>query len=136
MIRTVIDTNIFISSFFGGNPQKIIHLWKSGEILLCLSGPIMDEYIAVLSRMGLKKETELEELLRFFARGFHTLYTANTPKLNIVEKDPDDNKFIECAVALNAEFIISGDKALKEIKEYMGIKILNPKQFVDYYSAL
>jgi len=98
--------------------------------------PIMDEYIAVLSRMGFKEEAELDELLRFFARGFHTLYTTNTPKLDIVEKDPDDNKFIECAVALKAEYIISGDKALQEIKEYIGIKILNPKQFLDYYSVL
>jgi len=136
MIKIVVDTNIFISSFFGGNPLKIINLWKSGEILLCLSGPIFDEYVAVLSRMGLKNENELEELLSLFAKGFHTLYTANTSKLDIVEKDPDDNKFIECAVALKAEFIISGDKAVQEIKNYMGIKVHNPKQFLDYYASL
>ena len=133
MIKTVVDTNVFISSFFGGNPRKIINLWKSGEILLCLSGPVIDEYVAVLTRMELQNEKELEELLSLFAKGFHTLYTAKTPKLNIVEKDPDDNKFIECAVALKSEYIISGDKALQEVKDYMGIKIYNPKQFLDYY---
>ena len=135
MIRAVVDTNVFISSFFGGNPRKIINLWKSGDILLCLSGPIIDEYVAVLTRMGLQNQKELEELLSLFARGFHTLFTANTSKLNIIEKDPDDNKFIECAVALNSEFIISGDKAVQELKNYMGIKIYNPKQFLDYYST-
>ena len=133
MIRAVVDTNVFISSFFGGNPRHIINLWKSGEILLCLSGPIIDEYVAVLSRMGLQNEKELEELLSLFANGFHTLYTAKTPKLNIVKKDPDDNKFIECAVALKSEFIISGDKALQEVKDYMGVKIISPKQFIDYF---
>ncbi len=136
MIRTVVDTNVFISSFFGGNPRKIITLWKSGKILLCLSGPIIDEYVAVLSRMGLQNEDELAELLSLFTKGFHSLYTANTPKLDIVEKDPDDNKFIECAVALKSEFIISGDKALQEIRNYMGIKIYNPKQFIDYHASL
>ena len=136
MIRVVIDTNIFISSFFGGNPRKIIDLWKSGQIVLCLSGPIIDEYIDVLGRMGLQNERELEELLNLFARGFHVLFTANTPKLNVVEKDPDDDKFIECAVALNSKYIISGDKALREVKDYMGIKIQSPKQFLDDHSKL
>jgi hypothetical protein len=54
--------------------------------------------------------------------------------LNVVEKDHDDNKFIECAVELNAKSIITGDKALQKIKDYMGIKIQSPKQFTDDYS--
>jgi len=131
LIRVVVDTNIFISSFFGGSPRKIIDLWKSGQIILCLSRPIIDEYINVLRRMGLQNERELEELLSLFA---HVLFTSKAPNLNVVEKDPDDNKFIECAVALNAESIISGDRALQVIKDYMGIKIQSPKQFLDAYS--
>ena len=136
MIRVVIDTNVFISSFFGGNPRKIIDLWKSGLITLCLSRAIIDEYINVLRRMGLQNERELEELLSVFAHGFHVLFTAKTPHLNVIEKDPDDNKFIECAVALHAKFIVSGGKALREIEDYMGIQIMSPKQFLDAYSNL
>jgi putative PIN family toxin of toxin-antitoxin system len=136
VIRVVVDTNVFISSFFGGNPRKIIDLWKTGRITLCLSRAIIDEYTNVLRRMGLQDERELEELLSLFAHGFHVLFTARTPNLNIVEKDPDDDKFIECAVALNSKFIISGDKALTEIEDYMGIKIKSPKQFLDEYSNL
>ncbi len=136
MIRVVVDTNVFISSFFGGNPRKIIDLWKSGQITFCLSRPIIDEYINVLRRMGLQNERELEDLLSLFSHGFHVLFTAKTPNLNIVEKDPDDDKFIECAVALKSKYIISGDKALKEIENYIGIKIQSPKQFLDEYSKL
>lgn len=136
MTRVVIDTNVFISSFFGGNPRKIIDLWESGQIILCLSRPIVDEYVEVLSRMGLKNERELEELLSLFAHGYHVLFTAKTPDLNIVEKDPDDDKFIECAVALNSKFIVSGDRALQEIKDYMGIKLQSPKQFLDDFLKL
>lgn len=134
MIRVVVDTNIFISSFFGGNPRKIIDLWKSGQITLCLSRPIIDEYINVLGRMGLQHARELEELLRIFAHGFHVLFAATTPNLKVVTKDPSDDKFIECAVALNSKHIISGDKALREIENYMGIMIQSPKQFLDEYS--
>jgi putative PIN family toxin of toxin-antitoxin system len=132
----VVDTNVFISSFFGGNPRKIIDLWKSGHLILCFSRPIIDEYVEVLRRMGLQNERELEELLNLFAHGYHVLFTAKTPKLKIIEKDPDDNKFIECAVALNSKVIISGDKALLEVKDYMGIIIQSPKQFLDDYSNL
>jgi hypothetical protein len=132
----VVDTNVFISSFFGGNPREIIELWKSGRLVLCLSRPIVDEYVEVLRRMGLQSEPELEELLSLFANGFHVLFTAKTPTLNIVEKDPDDNKFIECAVALDSEFIISGDRAVQEIKNYMSIKIQSPKQFLDDFRNL
>lgn len=60
-----------------------------------------------------------------------SIFTAKTPKLKIVENDPDDDKFFECAVALKAKYIISGDKEVLEVEEYMGIKILSPKQFID-----
>ena len=130
MIRVVVDTNVFISSFFGGNPRKIIDLWKSGDITLCLSRPIVDEYIEVLRRLGLQNEKELEELLSLFAHGFHLVYTANTPKLHLVEEDPDDDKFFECAVALKARFIITGDSAVKKIKDYMNIKVVSPTGFL------
>ena len=100
MIKVVVDTNVFVSSFFGGNPRKIVNLWKSGEIILCLSRAIMEEYTEVLARLGLRDEKELGELLALFARGFHVEFTAKTPELHIVKEDPDDDKFIECAVAM------------------------------------
>jgi len=134
VIRAVVDTNVFVSSFFGGNPRKIIDLWKSGKITLCLSKPIVNEYIDVLRRLGLQNEKELDELLSLFAHGYQVIFTSKTPELSVVEKDPDDNKFIECAVALKAEFVITGDRALKEIKEYMAINIVNPKDFISHYS--
>jgi len=136
MIRIVVDTNVFVSSFFGGNPRRIVDLWKSGQVTLCLSKPIIDEYVEVLSRFGLKNERELDELLGLFARGFHVLFSAKTPELHVVVEDPDDNKFIECAVALKAGFVISGDKALRAIQDYMGIKIVTPKEFLDTYLSL
>jgi hypothetical protein len=133
VIRVVVDTNVFISSFFGGNPRKIINLWKSGEITLCLSKPIFDEYIEVLRRLELQDEKELEELLGLFANGFHLVYTAKTPELLVVEEDPDDDKFIECAVALKAKFVITGDSAVKKIQDYMNIKIVSPKEFLSSF---
>lgn len=131
MIRVVIDTNIFVSSFFGGNPRRIIDLWKNGDVLLCLSPEIVDEYIEVLSRLSLGEAGEIEELLKLFAKAYHVVFTHTPPELTIVSEDPDDDKFIECAVALDAKYIVSGDKALLAVKSYMGIQILSPREFLE-----
>lgn len=133
-MKVVIDTNVFVSSFFGGKPKEIIDLWKKGKLTLCHSDSILDEYFQVLQRLGLKHEDELEELLALFAKGIHILFTKKTPDLNLIEEDPEDDKFIECAVALKARHIITGDKALKSLGSYMGIKILSPQKFLEIFN--
>lgn len=128
-MRVVIDTNVFVSSFFGGNPRRIVDLWKSGQVTVCFSGEVLDEYTEVLRRLGLP-EGELENLLSLFARGVYILFTTKVPTIRVVKSDPDDDKFIACAVALNAEVIITGDRALRAVGQYQGIKIVTPEQFL------
>jgi putative PIN family toxin of toxin-antitoxin system len=128
-MRVVVDTNVLISSFFGGNPKKVIDLWKAGDITLCLSKPIIDEYLDVLQR--LKADPALiSELLSLFAGGYHLLFTGTTPSLRIVPDDPGDDKFFECAVALKASVIVTGDKAMLRVANYMGIAVASPTQFL------
>ena len=131
MNKVVIDTNIFISSFFGGLPRKVIDEWKNGKIQLCLSQEIIEEYLEVLNRLGLRDILEIKKLTKLFAEGYNSIYTSKTPDINIVDDDPDDNKFIECAVALDCKIIISGDKHLRKIKKYVDIEMLSPKEFLD-----
>jgi predicted nucleic acid-binding protein len=122
-------------SSFGGNPRKIIDLWKNGQVTICLAPAIIEEYLAVLRRLGLEGEPEIGELIDLFAKGHHLLFTAKTPELKIVHGDPADDKFIGCAVALKAEAIVSGDKRLQEVGDYMRIKILGPGGFLSLFSA-
>jgi len=129
-MRIVLDTNVFISSFFGGNPRTIIDLWKDGRLMLCLSQDIFDEYIEVLRRLGFDNTPELEELLKLFATGFHIVFTTRTPEIHVVA-DPDDDKFIACALALKAACVVSGDKALVDVRLYQGIKIVTPREFLE-----
>jgi len=60
----------------------------------------------------------------------YQIITAKTPELHVVTKDPADDRFIECAAALKAQYIVTSDKALRDIGEYMGTKILSPKEFI------
>jgi hypothetical protein len=133
MRKVVVDTNVFISSFFGGIPRQIIDCWKKGKITLCFSQPIIEEYIAVLNRLGLKDKNEIQNLTKLFAEGCNSIFTARTPDLEVVEDDPDDNKFIECAVALDCKIIISGNKHLKNIQKYIDIDIMSPNEFINIW---
>lgn len=135
MLKIVIDTNVFISSFFGDVPREIINLWKEGNVILCLSQNIIEEYIEVMNRLGLKDAKEIQQLTKLFAEGYNSIFTSKTPNINIIEDDPDDNKFIECAVALDCKFIISGDKHLKDIKKYIDTVIMSPREFIDFHNT-
>jgi putative PIN family toxin of toxin-antitoxin system len=128
-MRVVVDTNIFISSFFGGYPGRIIDLWKTGRITLCLTNAIIEEYIDVLRRMELDMQ-EHGELLELFKRQFNASFAAKTVSLEICD-DRDDDKFIEAAVSLHAQYIISGDKHLKSVAKYADILILSPRDFIE-----
>jgi uncharacterized protein len=134
-MRIVLDTNVFISSFFGGNPRSIIDMWKDGRLTLCLSQKIVDEYVEVLARLGLSDSPELVELLKLFATGFHIVFTTRTPEIHVVT-DPDDDKFIACALALKAGYIVTGDKALVDVQQYQEIKIVTPREFLEIIRGL
>jgi len=129
-MKVVVDTNVFVSSFFGGNPRKIIELWKSGSLSLCLSPKILEEYFEVLRRMGLEDESDFKELLDLFSRAPNVPFTLKTPEVRTVPGDPDDDKFIACAIALGAEIIVTGDKALEAVRFYKNIRIMNPARFL------
>ena len=95
MRRVVIDTNVFVASFFGGNPRKIIDLWKSGNITLCLTGAIINEYVEILQRPVLQDTSELEELLKLFSSVYRTVFTSKIKRYTLSEENHDDDKFIE-----------------------------------------
>lgn len=134
-MKVVIDTNVFVSSLFNasGIPRKIIDLWKSGEIILCVSKEILEEYIDVLKRFDFIEKHELRMLLDIFNKRMHLVFVASTSYLSAIKGDPADNKFIECAIAANAQYIISGDKHLKNLKMYANIEILSPAEFLRKY---
>jgi predicted nucleic acid-binding protein len=86
-----------------------------------------------LNRLSLKDEKEIEELLSLLRQGVNVLFTRNPSKLHVVEKDPDDDKFFECALAIGANVIVSGDKEVLAVKNYNGIYVYAPGDFVKMF---
>ena len=134
VVYLVLDTNVVISAIlFGGIPGKLIELWKKGSITPLITEDIMAEYLRVLAYPKFKlSEEEVhyiihQEILPFFK------VVNSKPGPSIIKKDPDDDKFIQCAIAGQAKIIISGDRHLLAQKSYKEIKILTSSQFLEIF---
>jgi len=129
LLRLVIDTNVLISSFFGGNPKKVIDLWRKGEAILCLSEEVLQEYLRVIARLPIAPETK-NKLVAILQEKRNIELITSSRHYVVVLEDPEDNKFIDCAVEAHADYIISGDAHLLQVKAYRGIAIYSPKDLL------
>jgi putative PIN family toxin of toxin-antitoxin system len=121
-----------ISSLWGGKPYDIIQKWTGGAILMVASRQILDEYLEVFKRFNLSEE-EIEALTIVLANPQKTLLVDVKTKITLIKSDPDDNKFLECAIDGKAEYLISGDKHLLNCSEFKHCEILRPADFLDIH---
>ena len=130
--KIVIDTNIYISAiFWGGKPRSVVDLGRNGQVSIFTSSQIEKEINKKLkTKFGLSDEEVAQILLDFST---FTLPIKASRKITVIDDDPDDDKFIECAVASRAGFIVSGDKHLLNLKEYKGIKIMKAADFLSLF---
>jgi uncharacterized protein len=131
-LKAVIDTNVLVSALLKDNslPAFILALVRRGTITLCLSTEIFDEYKTVLKRdkfHGIRNEAApLLSSLRKDA-----LLVEPSTRITVIKDDPEDNKFLECAVETEAGFLITGNTRHFPFKNYQKIRIVSPKEFID-----
>ena len=130
-MRVVLDTNTVVSALlFSGISSKLVSLWQKGLITPLLSREILDEYLRVLSYPKFDlSEGEIKELIQEEILPYAEVVKPKR-RLRVVQRDPSDNKFVECAVAGKARVIISGDKELLSLGRYRQIPIQSPAQFL------
>ena len=129
-MKVVLDTNVLISGiFFSGPPHQILNAWRDGKVQLAVSQEILSEYW----RVG---EALAEEFPAIDLRPILDLVTIEA-ELYVAKdlpeplcSDPDDDKFLACAIASSSKIIISGDKHLLKVSGYQDIEILKPREFV------
>ncbi|MEA3241615.1 MAG: putative toxin-antitoxin system toxin component, PIN family [Pseudomonadota bacterium] len=130
----VVDTNVVISGLlFGGIPSRLVSLWKAGLIKPIFSKKILDEYLRVLAYPKFSlSEAEIAFLLKHeILPYFQAIDISSESHEVIIESDPDDDKFLLCALTGTCDFIISGDRHLLELKSYHGTKIATPADFLE-----
>jgi putative PIN family toxin of toxin-antitoxin system len=132
-LRIVLDTNVLISGiFFTGAPHAILQAWASGTLELVISPEILDEYRRVANELSTRFEgVDISSLLD--AVTVKSLICAAEPMPEQVCDDPDDDKFLACALASGAKTVITGDRALLRLDGFRGLEITTPRDFVDAY---
>ena len=135
-MRVVLDTNVIVSRFLStkGAPARILDRWEARAFKLVLSEPILAEYHRILGYKSLRIRHHLsaERIETAIAkiRRSGTIVDP-TERVRAVRDDPKDDIFLECAVAGEADYIVSGDAHLLSLREYDGIQILSPAMFLD-----
>ena len=134
MIRVVLDTNIIVSALLqpNGPPAQIFVLVLSNSLQLCVSGALFAEYEEVLRRPRLARDEKViaGTLNGIREKGF---WVRPVEKIEACS-DPDDNMFLECAYAAEANFLITGN--LKHFPpSWQGTRIVTPRWFIDQLSS-
>lgn len=128
--QVVLDTNVLVSALlFKGSLSKMVDLWKRGRIKPVFSRAIFQEFIRVLTypKFALTPGEILtlleEEVLPYFE------VVKVIRKVKGICRDPADDKFLSCALAGRAIYLVTGDEDLLVLKQYQQTRIINPADF-------
>lgn len=136
MLRAVLDTNIIVSGTISssGAPFETLEAWRNRKFMLVISRPILQEVERVFAYPKIKRSYGLEAKSIKAALTALRKYSVTTPgklKVNNVENDPSDNMFLGCAKEGEADFIVSGDAHLLELRSFEGIPIMTARGFIE-----
>ncbi len=129
-MKVVFDTNILVSAlvFPGGRGEAALERIVSECDTLVISQPILDELLGILSRKFSRDAENLAHVAVFVSE--LGVQVKPLQRLRIVADEPD-NRILECAVAGCAEIIVTGDKALLDLCEYNGVKIISLRAYLE-----
>ena len=129
-MRVVADTNVLISAFlFGGVSDQVFLAGLRGEIQLITSDPLLKELERILKNK-FKLDVQLVRGVIEEVRNVAEVVEVSS-HINVISHPEEDNRVLECAVDGKADFIVTGDtKHILPLKEFRGIKILNPSEFI------
>lgn len=137
-LKVVIDTNVLISgTFWAGFSSHILELVEEKKIIFILSSDILSEYNEVMNYEEIKQKIKhhnerMQAVHKLFILG---KLTEPQEKIEIIKDDKSDNKFLEAAIAGNADYIVTRDeKHILPLKEFRGIKIVAPEDFLKIFN--
>jgi putative PIN family toxin of toxin-antitoxin system len=133
-LKAVFDTNIFVSALAipGGQAERAIDLVIDGHVQLCISKAIIHEVLAVLAQKFSRGPEEVSRTAVFLSE-LAELVTQRK-KLAVLDDEPD-NRILVCAPTGNVDVIVTGDRAMLNLKQYLQIRIISLRQFLDEFAA-
>jgi putative PIN family toxin of toxin-antitoxin system len=131
LLRIVFDTNVYVSAaIYGRRAEIVMQMASAGQIQLVTSEVILSE----LERKLREKMAWPENRAALFTNSIRDLAEVVTPvvTLNVVPDDEDDNRIVECAIAGEANLIVTFDQDLLRLKSYEMVGIITPRQLAFY----
>jgi len=137
MQKIVLDTNVVVASLISnGIPFKIINeLAFENKVTVCISGPIFEEYVEVLSRPKFSVFKDFKSRAETFITKIQEVAVKFSPdiKLNVIS-DEADNRFLELSVYAKADYLITGNTNDFTENKYENVDIVTPREFWDKHS--
>lgn len=132
-MRVVLATHVLVSAiFFSGTPARILAAWADGRFDTCATVDILAEYRRVVTRLERRfPSIEAQPVLDLVIRSCHIVEPVPVPGSACA--DPDDLKFLGCALDAGASCIVSGDRALLRASGFEGLLVLTPRAFSRRY---
>jgi putative PIN family toxin of toxin-antitoxin system len=135
-MRVVLDANVIVSALINpqGVPAQVFDAWRAERFQLLLSQAILEEIGRVLRYPKIaayhlwseeRVRTWLEDLAHL------AVMTPGNIALAVIQDDPPDNRYLECAVEGEAAYLVSGDRLLLALGTYQGIPIVSPRVFLE-----
>ncbi len=131
MKRIVLDTNCLIQIV--SPHSKYFIVWgdfMNEKIQFCVSTEILDEYHEILSRLS--SSYIANSILKAITNNPNTIFVNPTFRFNIITIDVDDNKFVDCAIIGQADYIVSNDKHFDEVRkcDFPKVDVISLNEFI------
>jgi putative PIN family toxin of toxin-antitoxin system len=137
VIRATLDTNALASGFAGeavpaSTPGAIVRRWRAGRFELVVSPDILTElsrtfakpyYTARRSRAQIAAAVQLVSA--------EATVVVPTVVVSGVATHPEDDRVLAAAVSARVDYLVTGDRQLRRLGSYRGVRILSPREFLD-----
>ncbi len=133
-MRVVLDTNILLVSIPFGKPYyPIFNAFLNGAFELCVTTDILDEYAEKLHEKYALRPSVAENTLTALENSPDVLHVYKYFFWNLITVDPDDNKFVDCAIAANVDFIVTEDRHFKVLENipFPSVRVISADAFLE-----
>ena len=133
VIRAVLDTNVLVSALlFTGPPSQLVPAWQGGRLCPVVSAEILEEYIRVLAYPKFKlTSSEIVGLIEEDLLPFVDTVRAKPISVPTL-RDPDDMKFLACAISGRVPWLVSGDNDLLSLHKVDSVEIVSVTNFLHH----
>ena len=134
--QVVLDTNCLVQIISIHSPYRSAwQAFRDGHYTLCVSNEILNEYYEILERVS--NSAVAHNVVNAIIRSPYTRKLDPHFRFGLIEQDPDDNKFVDCAIIANADYIVSEDTHSRVLEDipFPRVSVIRLDDFIEDLKA-